>query len=493
MSHASDAVARRLIWRSRFRKGFSGLHTGMVVLLLFLLWAMVNYLSFRHYLREDWSQQQLTVMSRQTEVVLEGLEQPVRLIAFTGKEHRVRDMLEDLLNEYDRRSTNVSVVFVDPDRDLGASTDLKRQYHLTQPNQVVVVYGDQNVTVSMDDMVEFESDETRPMGQAPRMVAFRGEPLITSALLRLTGEQRPVVYFLTGHGQKDIDDFEDTMQAYSNVRERLEMENIQVSKMQLEVTRGIPEDAGAVVIAGPTARIPQPELDLLRAYLDDGGRMMVLLNPAADGGLAPLLLEWGIQLVEDIVIDSATLSGAEVYISRFADHPVTRSLRGVNVPFLRPRSVRPAVGGSEQTPGRPRYTALAASSDQSFAKQDLTNNIMRFQPQVDAPGPIPIAAAIEKIPGESRAGDRSTRLVVIGDADFASNRLRGGGGLILFQHSVNWLLDRGHLIEMPPKPVEEIRLQMDGQGLNQLLLIVLVLMPGSAALLGMLVAWRRRT
>ncbi len=493
MSHSSDAVARRMIWRSRFRKGFSGLHTGLVVLLLFLLWGMVNYLSFRHYLREDWSQQQLTAMSRQTEVVLESLDQPLRFIAFTGKEHRVRDMLEDLLNEYDRLSANVEVLFVDPDRDLGASSDLQRQYHLTKPNQVVVVHGERHVTVAMDDMVEYEPDETRPMGQAPRMVAFRGEPLLTSAILRLTGEQRPVVYFLSGHGEKDIDDFEDTLQAFSNVRERLEMENIQVSVLHLEATRGIPEDAGAVVIAGPTARIPQPELDLLRGYLDNGGRLMVLLNPAADGGLTPVLREWGVQLVEDIVIDQATLSGAEVYISRFADHPVTRNLRGVNVPFLRPRSVRPAVGESEQTPGRPRYTALAASSDQSFAKQDLTNNIMRFQPQVDAPGPIPIAAAIERTPVDSRPGEKSTRLVVIGDADFAANRLRGGGGLILFQHAVNWLLDRGHLIEMPPKPVEEIRLQMDRRDLNRLLLIVLVLMPGSAAALGMLVACRRRT
>lgn len=488
----SDQTARKLVWRARMRKSMTGMHAALSLLLLLLLVVMVNYLSFRHYLREDWSAQRLTELSEQTQGILSRLDQPLRIVVFTGMEHRVRDPLEDLLAEMDRRSSMIKLEYVDPDRDLGRSTDLQRTFHVTQADQVILAGEGRHVVVDMDDMVLWEPEDERPIGQAPRMIGFRGEPLLTAALLRLTGEQMPVVYFLTGHGEKNIDGFQDDLTSYSNVRERLESENVDVRALPLEATGGIPDDAGAVVIAGPTTRLPQPELDILRDYLNRGGRMLVLLNPAADGGLAPLLYEWGIQLVDDMVIDQgATLTGAEVYISRFADHPVSRGLDGITVPFLRPRSVRPVAGTRDGIADRPRYTALAASSNQSFAKQDLQNPVMRYQPGVDAPGPIPIAAAIEK--GQPGMDWPNTRLVVLGDADFAANRLQSGAGLTLIQHSLNWLLDREDLIAMPPRPLEEIRLQVDSRGLNQLLLMIVVIMPGSVALLGFLVGWRRRT
>jgi ABC-type uncharacterized transport system involved in gliding motility auxiliary subunit len=492
MKKDHNVSAKGLVWKTRLRKSASGVNAVFATLLALLLWAMVNYLSMRHYQREDWSSQQLSVLAPQTEEVLDALDRPVRMIAFTGREHRGRDLMEELLREYAIRSRKVRIEFVDPDRDLGQSKDLQLMFGLAQADVLLLVSGDRHETLSMDDMVILQSDEERAMGQEPKMTGFQGEAMITSALMRLVGDTQPVVYFLTGHGESDIDLFEEDRRALSEVRQHLERDNILVQPLRLEETRGIPADASAVVIAGPTQRIPQPDLDTIRAYLEDNGRLMVLLNPLQDAGLEPMLRAWGIQLLQDVVVDpTATISGSDVHITRYADHPVTRNLQGLRTILIRPRSVWPVNNG--ERPDQIRYTPLMVSSEQSWAEMDLTEVPIRFDPAVDIRGPVPLAAAVERGGGgDLDLSDATSRLIVIGDADFASNWLNSGTGMLLFRNSVNWLVGRDRMISLPPMPVEEIRLMMDQRGLNRLLLWVAVLMPGSVAALGMLVALRRR-
>lgn len=267
---------------------------------------------------------------------------------------------------------------------------------------------------------------------------------------------------------------------------------MRLKKLHLEETPAgrVPADASVVVVAGPSLRIPQPEIDALRIYLAEGGRLFVLLNATLDAGMGPLLMEWGVQLVDDVVIDpAATHTGAEVYVSRFADHPVTRNLRGVTVPFLRPRSVRPVAGDPETAPlDRPRFTALAATTARGYAKQDLQDPDMTMRPGVDAPGPIPLAAAVER----TVPGGQTTRLVVVGDADFAANWSRAGGGLRFFQNAVTWLIDQEQGVAIPPREVEEVRLLLDRTELRTLFFLVVLGMPGAVAVFGFLVALRRR-
>lgn len=503
MKTEKEKIARQQIRRTRWWKSEQSFLAGFQLLLLGAFLVLVNVVVFvilpqypqQFRLRDEWSALNLSELSGLSEQVLGGLQEPVRVWVFTrdrGESHAAGLLLRDLLTEYAARSPLVTVEHVDPNRDLGRASELQTRFQLTEADQVILESGGHHEIIAMDEMVVREPDETRPLGEAPRMIGFRGETLLTGALIRLAGGEPPVVYFLTGHGQKDIDDFEDSARAYSNVRERLETANMRVKKLHLEETRDgrVPEDASLVVIAGPTLRLPQPDIDALRVYLSEGGRLFVLLNATLDAGLGPMLAEWGVQLVDDVVIDpAATHTGAEVYVARFADHPVTRNLRGVTVPFLRPRSVRPLAGDTERTPAdRPRFTALAATTARGYAKQDLTDPDLTMRPGVDAPGPIPLAAAIERVV----PGGQASRLVVVGDADFVANWSRAGGGLRFFQNAVAWLIDREQGAAIPPREVEEVRLLLDRAELRNLFFIVVLGMPGAVGVFGFLVAMRRR-
>ncbi len=482
------------VTRTRFRKVLSGAHAGIGLLLLLALWGMVNYLAQRRYLREDWSRQQLTDLSEKTDQVLGGIVQEVEITVMSGKEYKGRDELDDLLREYQDRNSLLKLSWVDPARDIAEAKELNLKYQITEPDQLLMVSGERHVVLPLEEFLVYEEDEDRPMGQAPKVIGFQGETYISSALLQLSPQERPVLYFLTGHGEQDIENFEQVQGAYSNIRERLELDNIDVRPLNLEESRGVPADAAAIVIAGPRSRISQPELDLLRRYLERNGRMMVLVDMLQDAGLAPLLEDWGIRLLRDMVVDpSRTLRGADVHVTEYGVHPVTRSLGKIRSIFLRPRSILP-LAPPDPTKDEPRYTALASSTDQGWAELDLQAEPIQFNANVDQRGPIPVAAAIEwAVPGVEDPLSSESRLVVVGDSEFAGNLLRNGGGMLFFQNSVNWLLDRSELLAIPQKTVDEIRLEMDQPALNRLFTQLVLLLPGAAMLLGALVAWRRRS
>lgn len=493
MSKNKEKTAQRMVWGTRVRKGASGLHLALNLLLLVLLWGMVNFIGMRNYLREDWSRQQLTALSPKTLAVLADIKEPIKMILLLSQGFGGGSQLEDLVKEYQLHNRMISVETVDPDRDIAETDRLRSQFQVSQPDQLLLQYRERHVVVPMRKMLVMESEETRQLGQDPRMIGFKGEAVLTSALLELTRTRRPVVYFLTGHGEKEIDNFENVPQAYSAIREKLEADNIEVRTLNLEETQAVPDDTDLLVIAGPRTRISQPEIDLLRIYMNEKGRLLAAVDMGEDAGLIPFLQEFGIQLLPDVVVDPGrTLRGADVHVTQYTSHPITDSMQMIRSIFIRPRSVMPAMQKETAAADRPQYSPLAASSSQSWAETKPNVEPIMFDEGVDQQGPIPIAAAVEWKQAGEAANPRGKRLVVFGDSLFAGNWLNNGGGMLLMQNAVNWLLFQEDLLEIAPKDVNEIRLQLDRQELNHLLVLVGLLLPGLVMGLGVGIYMRRR-
>jgi ABC-type uncharacterized transport system involved in gliding motility auxiliary subunit len=93
----------------------------------------------------------------------------------------------------------------------------------------------------------------------------------------------------------------------------------------------------------------------------------------------------------------------------------------------------------------------------------------------------------------SRAGGPPARLVVLGDADFASNRtfdFLGNGDLFL--NSIQWLADRESWIELRPRPVTNRPVLLSRQQGRALMVLVVGLLPLLVAAAGFAAWWKRR-
>ena len=473
---------------SRLRRLLLGANVLATLLLAGAIFGMVNFLSMRHYARIHWSRVLSARLSDKSIQLLGSIADDIRIVALMRPGHEAYRPMAALLQEYAARSPSVSVEIVDPDRDMARTEQLARQYRLDRAECVVFEIGGRHHTVPAAELIEYGYPDD---GAAAPRRAFRGEQLFTSALYALTKTARPTVHFIQGHGERSPDDF-DRRTGYSRIAARLREENLDVETLDLGEAKTVPNHCALMIVAGPVRTFAPFETALIRDYLDRKGRLLLLLDSRTKTGLEPLLLEWGAILGDDIVVDeSRTLSGRELHVSAYPVHPITAPIQNLAAVFFLPRSIRarPLAPGGD----KPDFSELATCSATGWAEFDPDDPVAYFDPQVDIPGPVPVAAAIERgpVPGV-HVQILPTRLVIIGDSDFVSNSGLMGANADLFLNAVNWLLDRGELLAVAPKTFEELRLVMDARQLRALFWSVAAALPGLVAALGLCVVWRRR-
>ncbi|HMP77042.1 MAG TPA: GldG family protein [Kiritimatiellia bacterium] len=495
MSRTPPSEAARGIRRSTRRRVTFGLNAGAAVLLALMLAVMVNYLAHRHHARADWSRNRFYSLSEKTLGLLNTITARVDVVVFFQPDHAAYEDVVNLLKEYQHASPHLRVERVDPNRDLGRAEALVRKYEVNQLNVVVFDAGGRTKFITADELTEIDYSFVM-QGGMPRASAFRGEQVFSSALHSLTQERRPVVYFIRGHGERDIND-RDPYTGYSAIAQHARRDNVEVRDLLLAEARQVPADADALVLPGPTKPLAAQEIELLRGWLRNSGRMMILLDTGPTAGLGPMLDEWDIRLADDVVVDPArTLTGLDLFVNDYGIHPITDPFRDVTSVFYLPRSVEPVPPPTDAPlpADRPRVTVLARSSPDSWAESDMEQKPMKFDRQRDRAGPVSIAVAAER--GAAVGLDmnlRPSRLVVFGDTDFLSNGALSGGNTDLFLNALNWLLEREQLLSIAPKPVDDLRLVITRAQVHRVFWAVVVVLPGLCAILGAGIWWQRRS
>lgn len=495
MSPRPQTEAARDIRRSTRRRLSLGLNTGAALALAAALVVMINYLAHRHYVRTDISRSRFYSLSDKTLGLLGSVTSRVDVIVFFQADHPSLEDVLNLLKEYEHANALIRVERVDPHRDIGRTEAIARQFDIAQVNLIIFTSGGRTKVVGSDELTEVDYS-TVLYGDAPRPSTFRGEQVFSSAIHSLTQERQPVVYFLRGHGERDIHD-RDPYTGYSQIAQHARRDNLEVRDLLLAEARQIPADADALIIPGPTKQLASQEMELLRSWLNNNGRMLVLLDTGPTAGLRPLIEEWNIRLQDDVVVDpTRTLTGLDIFVNDYGIHPITRNLRDITSVFYLPRSVEPASTPNEAPlpADRPRATVLARSSPDSWAESDLEQKPLRFDSTRDRRGPISIAVAAER--GAAPDLDmnlRPARLVVIGDTDFLSNGALSGGNSDFFLSALNWLLERDALMAIAPKPFEDIRLVISRDQIARVFWTVVVILPGLIGVLGAGIWWQRRT
>lgn len=495
MSGAPSNEAQRSIRRSTRRRVAFGLNTGAALALALALVVMGNYVSNRHYARHDMSRTRFYTLSDKTRSLLNGITSRVDVVVFLQSDSPVYEDVVNLLKEYQSANPNIRVERVNPNRDLARAEALARQYELDKLNLVVFSLAGRTKFVGADDLTEADytaiahNDATRP-------AAFRGEQVFSSALQSIIQARQPVVYFIRGHGERDIND-RDPYTGYSSIAQEIRRDNVDVRGLLLADARQIPADADALVLPGPTKTLTPQEIDLLRSWLDNNDRLAVLLDTGPTAGLRDLLEQWNVRLQDDVVVDpSRTLSGLDLFANDYGIHAITRNLRGITSVFYLPRSVEPIPPPDDapRAADRPRVTPLVRSTPESWAEMDLEQKPMKFDNGRDRRGPISLAVAAERGAAEElNMNLRAARLVVFGDTDFLANGALSGANTDFFLSALNWLLEREDLMAIAPKPIDDTRLVITQTQVKRVFWAVVVALPGLLAVLGAGIWWQRRS
>ncbi len=474
------------------RRWVASLNTAVTVGLLGLLFIMGNYLASRHYGRWDLSRQQLATVSSQTVHTLQSLQEPVHVVVFYQPGHRLYDLVTSLLDEYTRLTPKLTVERIDPQQDRARAVQLVKQLQIEDLNVVVFQAGTRHKYVSDTDLAEYDYANTTITGE-PRVKAFKGEEAFTSAILGLTRAAATRLWVTSGHGEKSLDASEPD--GLSSLKKYLEQQNIAIETVPLLERKAIPDDTALVLIPGPTHRFTDGEAALLQAYLDRGGRLLLLTDPLTETGLEGLLGQWGVTLGNDIVIDPARqlpfVSAANLLVTTYTRHPIVNKMQTLMTLFPMARSVRPAA----PPPAGLAVTPLALTSEKGWGETQTGTETFAFTEGQDLKGPVPIAVAVERRKTATEPGrdGAPARLVVIGDSDFATNAQLGSVGNRDFAISaIYWLMEQERLIGIGPKTVESLRLHLTGAQLRSAFWVCVAGLPLLLGTLGLGVWWLRR-
>lgn len=454
-----------------------GINSAVSVVFLLGILAFVNYLGAQHVKRVDMTTEKIYSLSDQSVNVVQQVKQDLRIKAFyPGGEY---GPAKDLLELYKAKNNKISYEFIDPDKQ----PQVAQQYNVTQ-------YGEFQNPLSGESIRS--GTLIAEMGGKTERIEKQSEPVreedVTNALMKIVKGQKKTIYFVQGHGEKNIDDNEKN--GYSNVKAGLEKDNYVIKTLNLVQENKVPDDTAVLVMAGPTSEPFPNELDLIDGFLNKGGSVAIFLDPPPAASLNDLMKKWSIDVGNNFVVDASGVgrlfgAGPSIpLVTNYSRHKITERFNVMTF-FPLVRSVTPA-----KTPATGiNVETLFSSNERSWAETDMKSNQASFDEKTDIKGPVSIAVVATKDTGDNK----KARLVVYGDSDFASNQafgLQGNGNLFL--NTISWLAQDESFISIRPKNPEDRRLTMtEAQG-RLVSFVVLLFLPVGVLVTGISVWMKRR-
>jgi ABC-type uncharacterized transport system involved in gliding motility auxiliary subunit len=447
----------------------------------------INFLANRRNKRWDLTAAKQFTLSDQTRKVLQSLQKPVAVRVFARTEDF--DRFRARLDEYRYVSNKLSVEYVDVERRPAVAN----QYGVQQVGTVVFDYDGRIERVTSDS----EQD-------------------LTNGLIKVVQGKKSKVYFVIGHGEKPIDGSD--RQSYSAILTSLKSDNFEYDSLALAQQQSVPADATVVVVAGPETDLFPAEIDLLKKYLAGGGKLFLLVDPPRkpDGpdldNVVALLKEWAIEVGKNVVVDVSGMgrllgTGAEVPLAaRYDSHPITERFRLMTA-YPMARSISSISAGANN-----RFAQnLIETSPNSWAETNIKDLMAATSQETrveleedkgDKKGPISLGAAVSA-PAEKPATPASdkndgskppeTRIVAIGDSDFATNGWLGiPGNRDLFMNTLNWLAQQENLISIRPRDPEDRRITLTATQERNIFWLTVFIIPGLILLAGVRTWWKRR-
>ena len=436
-------------WNSRSTS--AGANAIITTIAVLLIMAMINLLAVRYRVEIDFTEDQRFTVALETKQLLQNLSQPVKLWIFSPQ---ANPQDEELLKNYqDLGGDRFNFEYVDPYSRPG----LASEFGVTEVGDVYL------------ELLSPNSPRREFVGNAIRKPLEESQ--LTNSIVLIKSDRTTLVYFLQGHGERPLQGRGGLSEAVRSLQQK----NFISQPLNLAQRKAVPEDADVVVIAGPERELLPEEIAALENYLDNGGSLLLAIDPFQDPGLDSLLRKWGVKLDDRVAVDIKRQLPTVIAIADYGDHPITQNFGNGFSFYPLARSIEiTKVPGVEETP------LLLTVEEKVWAESDTKSQDLEFDPESDRQGPLILGVALTRslnnpevtapetdasedvtASPETDASEEVTaspetdasaeqeppisiaRMVAIGDSEFAidgnfGQQLNGD----LFGNAIGWLADR---------------------------------------------------
>ena len=425
----------------------------------------------------DLTAQSLFTLSDQTRRVAAALDRDVTLylLANRGGED---EMVRTLLDRYAGLNDRITIELVDPTEQPTFLDRYELEISRLYTNSVLVVSGSKSRLVNYDEI--FVTSYSMDGYGYTTSISFEGENALTNAIHYVSRDDLPKVYTLVGHGETELPD---------SITQLIERDNLQTENLSLLMIDSVPEDASAVVIHVPTGDLSADEADMLIAYLERGGSVVLMTDYIAQGQMENLLRvtsAMGLTAGQGIVVEgdrNKHLSRYPYYLlPDIAGHEVTDPLAesgyyalvSLAQPIL-------TLDGTDVS-----VTQLLTTSSEAYSKPAALAMTTTDKEDGDIDGPFAVMAASEKGKG---------KMIWATTAELLSDRLNAlvsGANSDLFMNALSWMCGQEETISIRAKSMDSSTLTLNGAQSTFWSAVLIGVLPGLLLIAGAVVTIRRK-
>lgn len=424
-----------------------GANMGVMILLFLAILVGVNFVSVQRNKTWDFTAEKLHSLSDQTVKVLGNLKDPLEVLVFYrgGKDKEEKEMEKATLQRYQDVSAKIKVRFLNSH----VEQILAEKYLQTIPNndRLVVLIEHKGRIVEVQ-----EAPQTNPSQRVSRR-----EQEYTSAIIKATRTDSKKIYFVTGHGELNLNSQE--LRGMSSLKRALEESAYAVAPLNLIEMTSVPKDAAVLAILGPQSLFTEGEIQSILDFAKTGGRIFIGLDPGHKTGLERLISALGVSYKNNYVVSDRPLipeRGQGAAISSGYDRlsDITKNLEGATIFDLASEVTKAAdstVQIVELVKSYPRSLALTELKNTAIKQSDLKS----FTLAVLAEGKVKTMEA-----GKPEATSDFSA-VVFGDSDFVSEKdFFNGLNRDLALNAFGYLAKETDLVSIRPKQPKGTKLNL---------------------------------
>lgn len=468
---------KNIFKEKRFKYGINALILTISIIGIIIL---INVLLTKYSFRKDITSAKTFELSEQTKSVISSLDKSgkvVNVYLFTAYvqpesdlDQKTKDIIEKLLNQYERSSKNFKYRKI----DIFTNPSLAQKYGIANPYEVAFEINGISKVVALQDIFSQNG--------------FVAEQAYTNAIMSVMNENPPIVYFVQGHKEMNIDKQASILKAF------IEREGYVIKTVNVGLEGKVPDDASMIINIGPSTEFTAYEIDILKSYFDGGGKGLFLANSFYNNpqmsNINGLFKYFGVDLNNDIVLDPQRKDKAiNFVVPEYGDNEIVNKLKEIPNYYAimaDSRSINILQNGENIN-----IIPILKSSSEAWGENSI-EEINSASPKFDdneIKGVSNLGAYITKTIDDNK----QAKIIVYGTDLIADNTIiQKGANIDLMLNSVAALSGVKESITIRPKEIDVKTIQLLPIQRTVIVYLLTLILPGLILISGLIIWLRRR-
>ena len=452
-----------------------GTYSTVVAMIFLAILVMINLVVGQFNRSFDTTKDKLFGLSSETQQVLDNMTSKVTIYTTskTGSSDSIGDRVEQVLTQYKQKS-KVGSLNVE-NIDLYLHPDFAKNYNSedkpVSTGSIIVVSNDKYRVISESDYYDSENGQ------------FSIESAITSAIQFVDAEELPAVYFVTGHGEAEPENF-------SSLSKQMSLANYSVKTINL-LEDNIPTDCAVLMITPCSRDYSDVEAQKVKDYLTSAGRVYCIIggiDTANCKNLMGIINSYGLTVNSGYIYEgdeNSYMMYPYAVLPTVTENDITSQITEKGYKVLTVASQ--ALENTEIKKKDVEINPLLTTSKKSYIKEG--ENTAVSKENGDKSGPFNVAVSVND-------KSNNSKLIVTGCSYYLvepnTDSMVNGANSTFVISGLNWLNDQSDNIYISPKDIMTETIVVDEASASKLKILAWAVIPAIIFVIGFAVWAVRR-